>query len=379
MKITKRLAKRGGSYSSKQLDSVTKLLYKRACQRAFSRFPLHSSPTILCIQCLSRTGRNLWTTLFPCTSIPHNLTTDLTRHSFNEQRNMPNIASPLMTNKGKIRRGGTLIRATFIAWNILLQFTIFISWYQVSPFASKLLQIFLLLSLSIPLPRFYLFSKSILPAWSTLFSRKKKKNLVTSSLKGLGKRELGNKDRITFFLSKSSLGVKRCASKAQREDSRRACVHAHTRPEKWFGGSLVRKKRKKNRKKEKEAKTKKGKKVEHNGKRKEWTSLKKPGAQGGGSGEEEEEEARHQEETEKNRATKSETPAAVNIAFAGCVLLVVHECCIPVKRVLFVRTICTRVSRMPMHFLWRDGSKLRRRSRNFDTRLYCGIVVCRFS
>lgn len=378
MKITKRLAKRGGSYSSKQLDSVTKLLYKRACQRAFSRFPLHSSPTILCIQCLSRTGRNLWTTLFPCTSIPHNLTTDLTRHSFNEQRNMPNIASPLMTNKGKIRRGGTLIRATFIAWNILLQFTIFISWYQVSPFASKLLQIFLLLSLSIPLPRFYLFSKSILPAWSTLFSRKKK-NLVTSSLKGLGKRELGNKDRITFFLSKSSLGVKRCASKAQREDSRRACVHAHTRPEKWFGGSLVRKKRKKNRKKEKEAKTKKGKKVEHNGKRKEWTSLKKPGAQGGGSGEEEEEEARHQEETEKNRATKSETPAAVNIAFAGCVLLVVHECCIPVKRVLFVRTICTRVSRMPVHFLWRDGSKLRRRSRNFDTRLYCGIVVCRFS
>lgn len=112
MKITKRLAKRGGSYSSKQLDSVTKLLYKRACQRAFSRFPLHSSPTILCIQCLSRTGRNLWTTLFPCTSIPHNLTTDLTRHSFNE----PNIAFPLMTNKGKIRRGGTLIRATFIAW-----------------------------------------------------------------------------------------------------------------------------------------------------------------------------------------------------------------------------------------------------------------------
>lgn len=139
------------------------------------------------------------------------------------------------------------------------------------------------------------------------------------------------------------------------------------------------KKEKKNRKKEKEAKTKRGKKVEHNGKRKEWTSLKKPGAQGGGSGEEEEEEARHQEEKEKNRATKSETPAAVNIAFAGCVLLVVHECCIPVKRVLFVRTICTRVSRMPMHFLWRDGSKLRRRSRNFDTRLYCGIVVRRFS
>lgn len=137
--------------------------------------------------------------------------------------------------------------------------------------------------------------------------------------------------------------------------------------------------KKKNRKKEKEAKTKRGKKVEHNGKRKEWTSLKKPGAQGGGSGEEEEEEeARHQEETEKNRATKSETPAAVNIAFAGCVLLVVHECCIPVKRVLFVRTICTRVSRMPMHFLWRDGSKLRGGA-GISILVSCGIVVCRFS
>lgn len=377
MKITKRLAKRGGSYSSKQLDSVTKLLYKRACQRAFSRFPLHSSPTILCIQCLSRTGRNLWTTLFPCTSIPHNLTTDLTRHSFNEQRNMANIASPFMTNKGKIRRGGTLIRATFIAWKYPSSSSLYLfldtKFHRLQVNSSK--------SFSSSLYRYsYRASISSLNQSSLhdLLFFKKKKNLVTSSLKGLGKRELGNKDRITFFLSKSSLGVKRCASKAQREDSRRACVHAHTRPEKWFGGSLVRKKRKKNRKKEKEAKTKRGKKVEHNGKRKEWTSLKKPGAQGGGSGEEEE-EARHQEETEKNRATKSETPAAVNIAFAGCVLLVVHECCIPVKRVLFVRTICTRVSRMPMHFLWRDGSKLRRRSRNFDTRLYCGIVVCRFS
>lgn len=378
MKITKRLAKRGGSYSSKQLDSVTKLLYKRACQRAFSRFPLHSSPTILCIQCLSRTGRNLWTTLFPCTSIPHNLTTDLTRHSFNEQRNMPNIASPLMTNKGKIRRGGTLIRATFIAWKYPSSSSLYLfldtKFHRLQVNSSK--------SFSSSLYQYpYRASISSLnqsSLYDLLFFQEKKKNLVTSSLKGLGKRELGNKDRITFFLSKSSLGVKRCASKAQREDSRRACVHAHTRPEKWFGGSLVRKKRKKNRKKEKEAKTKRGKKVEHNGKRKEWTSLKKPGAQGGGSGEEEE-EARHQEETEKNRATKSETPAAVNIAFAGCVLLVVHECCIPVKRVLFVRTICTRVSRMPMHFLWRDGSKLRRRSRNFDTRLYCGIVVCRFS
>lgn len=155
-------------------------------------------------------------------------------------------------------------------------------------------------------------------------------------------------------------------------------AYTHTRARRSGSEDPWLEKRKKNRKKEKEAKTKRGKKVEHNGKRKEWTSLKKPGAQGGGNGEEEE-EARHQEETEKNRATKSETPAAVNIAFAGCVLLVVHECCIPVKRVLFVRTICTRVSRMPMHFLWRDGSKLRRRSRNFDTCLYCGIVVCRFS
>lgn len=291
---------------------------------------------------------------------------------------MPNIAFPLMTNKGKIRRGGTLIRATFIAWKYPSSSSLYLfldtKFHRLQVNSSK--------SFSSSLYRYpYRASISSLNQSSLhdlLFFQEKKKNLVTSSLKGLGKRELGNKDRITFFLSKSSLGVKRCASKAQREDSRRACVHAHTRPEKWFGGSLVRKKRKKNRKKEKEAKTKRGKKVEHNGKRKEWTSLKKPGAQGGGSGEEEE-EARHQEETEKNRATKSETPAAVNIAFAGCVLLVVHECCIPVKRVLFVRTICTRVSRMPMHFLWRDGSKLRRRSRNFDTRLYCGIVVCRFS
>lgn len=291
---------------------------------------------------------------------------------------MPNIASPLMTNKGKIRRGGTLIRATFIAWKYPSSSSLYLfldtKFHRLQVNSSK--------SFSSSLYQYpYRASISSLNQSSLhdlLFFQEKKKNLVTSSLKGLGKRELGNKDRITFFLSKSSLGVKRCASKAQREDSRRACVHAHTRPEKWFGGSLVRKKRKENRKKEKEAKTKRGKKVEHNGKRKEWTSLKKPGAQGGGSGEEEE-EARHQEETEKNRATKSETPAAVNIAFAGCVLLVVHECCIPVKRVLFVRTICTRVSRMPMHFLWRDGSKLRRRSRNFDTRLYCGIVVCRFS
>lgn len=292
---------------------------------------------------------------------------------------MPNIASPLMTNKGKIRRGGTLIRATFIAW----KYPSSSSLYLFLDTKFHRLQVNSFKSFSSSLYQYsYRASISSLNQSSLhdlLFFQEKKKNLVTSSLKGLGKRELGNKDRITFFLSKSSLGVKRCASKAQREDSRRACVHAHTRPEKWFGGSLVRKKRKENRKKEKEAKTKRGKKVEHNGKRKEWTSLKKPGAQGGGSGEEEEEEARHQEETEKNRATKSETPAAVNIAFAGCVLLVVHECCIPVKRVLFVRTICTRVSRMPMHFLWRDGSKLRRRSRNFDTRLYCGIVVCRFS
>ena len=201
MKITKRLAKRGGSYSSKQLDSVTKLLYKRACQRAFSRFPLHSSPTILCIQCLSRTGRNLWTTLFPCTSIPHNLTTDLTRHSFNEQRNMPNIASPLMTNKGKIRRGGTLIRATFIAWKYPSSSSLYLfldikfhrlqvnwrKWHK----HTNLLQIFLLLSLSIPLPRFYLFSKSILPAWSTLFSRKKKKKSRNKLVKGSRKTRTG--------------------------------------------------------------------------------------------------------------------------------------------------------------------------------------------
>lgn len=245
MKITKRLAKRGGSYSSKQLDSVTKLLYKRACQRAFSRFPLHSSPTILCIQCLSRTGRNLWTTLFPCTSIPHNLTTDLTRHSFNEQRNMPNIASPLMTNKGKIRRGGTLIRATFIAWKYPSSSSLYLfldtKFHRLQVNSSK--------SFSSSLYQYpYRASISSLNQSSLhdlLFFQEKKKNLVTSSLKGLGKRELGNKDRITFFLSKSSLGVKRCASKAQREDSRRACVHAHTRPEKWFGGSLVRKKKKK--------------------------------------------------------------------------------------------------------------------------------------
>lgn len=158
---------------------------------------------------------------------------------------MPNIASPLMTNKGKIRRGGTLIRATFIAWKYPSSSSLYLfldtKFHRLQVNSSK--------SFSSSLYQYpYRASISSLNQSSLhdlLFFQEKKKNLVTSSLKGLGKRELGNKDRITFFLSKSSLGVKRCASKAQREDSRRACVHAHTRPEKWFGGSLVRKKKKK--------------------------------------------------------------------------------------------------------------------------------------
>lgn len=66
-------------------------------------------------------------------------------------------------------------------------------------------------------------------------------------------------------------------------------AYTHTR------GQVVRRILRK-KKKEKEAKTKRGKKVEHNGRRKEWTSLKKPGAERGGG--------RVGEETEKNQATK---------------------------------------------------------------------------
>lgn len=117
----------------------------------------------------------------------------------------------------------------------------------------------------------------------------------------------------------------------------RTRIHA----DKWSGGSLEKKK------KEKEAKTKRGKKVEHNGRRKEWTSLKKPGAERGGG--------RVGEETEKS--SNKETPAAVNIAFASSSSLSMNAAS---PALIFARAICTRVSRMPVHFLWRDGSKLPR-------------------
>lgn len=123
-------------------------------------------------------------------------------------------------------------------------------------------------------------SKSILPP---IFLQKRRREAGrTGSLKG--KRKLGNKGQnyfLSFFLQSRVKGTK---------GGFEACVRTRIHADKWSGGSLEKKK------KEKEAKTKRGKKVEHNGRRKEWTSLKKPGAEGGGG--------RVGEETEKNQATK---------------------------------------------------------------------------
>lgn len=57
------------------------------------------------------------------------------------------------------------------------------------------------------------------------------------------------------------------------------------------------------------------------------------------------------------KSSNKETPAAVNIAFASSSSLSMNAAS---PGLIFARAICTRVSRMPVHFLWRDGSKLPR-------------------
>lgn len=57
------------------------------------------------------------------------------------------------------------------------------------------------------------------------------------------------------------------------------------------------------------------------------------------------------------KSSNKETPAAVNIAFASSSSLSMNAAS---PALIFARAICTRVSRMPVHFLWRDGSKLPR-------------------
>lgn len=236
MKITKRLAKRDGSYSSKQLDSVAKLFYKRACQRASLSLVLRSFVSNPAYRTKFTKNNCLPAHRF------HIIATDLTRLTTKRGKHRVRFDDEQREDQ---KRMDTDFRGTFKSLYENIPSFLFHT-----KFASKLKKMctnFLQrwhrdtvnFSVSISFS-----SKSILPP---IFLQKRRREPGrTGSLKG--KRKLGNKGQnyfLSFFLQSRVKGTK---------GGFEACVRTRIHADKWSGGSLVRKKKKRRRRQKEERK-----------------------------------------------------------------------------------------------------------------------------